>query len=130
MGGQRGVVLEPGALRTARLVTGLSVAEAAAGIVSRQALHAYEKGDIRPSGPKLRLLAERYQCSLGLLVRASQPHVPGSVGSADPTSPARELMALVAQRLNLTPLEVVEMAACITAATIVTLERTTAIALG
>ncbi|MGH7776919.1 MAG: helix-turn-helix domain-containing protein [Candidatus Dormibacterales bacterium] len=55
----RGVALKPGAVRTARLEAGLSLAELGAGHVTRSAIHQIETGRVKPSRPTLNLIARR-----------------------------------------------------------------------
>jgi tetratricopeptide (TPR) repeat protein len=59
-----GLPLKPGAARLARIEAGLSLADVAAGVVSRTAIHLIETGKTRPSPATLRLIAERTGRSL------------------------------------------------------------------
>jgi tetratricopeptide (TPR) repeat protein len=54
-----GVDIRPGAVKKARAEAGLSLAEIAAGRVTRAAIHLIENGRSRPSMPVLEMIAER-----------------------------------------------------------------------
>lgn len=70
----KGQAINPAALKQARQAAGLTLAAAAAGIVSRQALHLYETGKARPVRPKLEAIADRLGVSVGVLL--ARPHDP------------------------------------------------------
>src|SRR5438105_4684984 len=55
----RGQAINPAALRHARLNAGLTLAQTATGIVSRQALHQFETGKARPAPATLEAIARR-----------------------------------------------------------------------
>ncbi|MEP7104812.1 MAG: helix-turn-helix transcriptional regulator [Chloroflexota bacterium] len=54
---RRGVNVRAGAVREARLATGLTLAALASNQVSRQAVHQVESGRVRPTLPLLNLIA-------------------------------------------------------------------------
>ena len=54
-----GVDIRPGAVKQARAEAGLSLADIAAGRVTRAAIHLIETGRSRPSMPVLEMIAER-----------------------------------------------------------------------
>src|SRR5262249_8017809 len=71
---QPGPALHPPALRQARLDAGLTLAQTAAGIVSRQALHQFEAGKARPVPATLEALALRLAIPTdSLLARPRDP---------------------------------------------------------
>jgi tetratricopeptide (TPR) repeat protein len=70
----RGQSINPAALRRARLDGGLTLAQAAEGIVTRQALHQFESGQARPALRTLEAIARRLDIPLdGLLDSPSDP---------------------------------------------------------
>jgi tetratricopeptide (TPR) repeat protein len=71
---QRGQPINPGALRHARGEAGLTLADASAGICSRQALHQFESGKARPTAEKLGALAARLRVPVEALM--ARPHDP------------------------------------------------------
>jgi len=58
-GRRRGVAVREGSVRQARLEAGLSLAQVAAGAVSRTAIHLIEYGRVKPSLETLRLIARQ-----------------------------------------------------------------------
>jgi tetratricopeptide (TPR) repeat protein len=70
----RGQAINPAALRQARQAAGLTLTEAAAGIVSRQALHQFEAGRARPRREILEALAQRVLAPVDTLL--ARPHDP------------------------------------------------------
>lgn len=73
----RGYAINPAALREARRDRGLTLAQVADGIITRQALHQFETGKARPSHATLQALAERLGIPLGALL--ANPHDPREV---------------------------------------------------
>jgi tetratricopeptide (TPR) repeat protein/DNA-binding XRE family transcriptional regulator len=70
----RGQAINPAALRQARLDAGLTLAQTAEGIVSRQALHQFEVGKARPVPATLEAIAARLGVPLdALLARPRDP---------------------------------------------------------
>jgi tetratricopeptide (TPR) repeat protein len=70
----RGQAINPAALRQARLDAGLTLAQAAEGIVSRQAMHQFEAGKARPVQSTLQAIAARLRIPLdALLARPRDP---------------------------------------------------------
>src|SRR5258708_1078913 len=70
----RGQAINPSALRQARLEAGLTLAQAAEGIVSRQALHLFETGKARPAPATLQAIVDRLRVSTELVLAG--PHAP------------------------------------------------------
>jgi tetratricopeptide (TPR) repeat protein len=70
----RGLAINPAALRQARSQAHLTLDEASRNICSRQALHQFESGRIRPRRPTLVLLADRLHVPLDALL--ARPHDP------------------------------------------------------
>jgi tetratricopeptide (TPR) repeat protein len=64
--GQRGLDIDPGAIRRARQAAGLSLAQVAGNEITRQAIHLIETGQTRPSMRSLEIIARR----LGIPVSA------------------------------------------------------------
>ncbi len=81
----KGIDVEPDAIRLARLEAGLSLAAAAAGIVSRQALQQFETGRARPSLDVLERIAQRLGRSTDefLARRAAATHRDSAVRMAE-----------------------------------------------
>jgi transcriptional regulator with XRE-family HTH domain len=71
---KRGKAINPSALRQARHDAGMTLAQASAGICTRQALSQYENGRARPSEPKLTALAERLNVPVDAVL--ASPHDP------------------------------------------------------
>lgn len=70
----RGQAINPAALRQARLDAGLTLAKAAEGIVSRQALYQFESAQARPARSTLEAIARRLEFPVdGLLDRPTDP---------------------------------------------------------
>jgi transcriptional regulator with XRE-family HTH domain len=55
----KGIAIRKSSVRQARLEAGLSLAQVAAGIVSRAAIHHIENGRVKPSLETLRLIAHQ-----------------------------------------------------------------------
>jgi tetratricopeptide (TPR) repeat protein len=64
----RGQAINPSALREARLAAGLTLAQVAEGIVTRQALHQFETGKARPTPDTLGAIAARVGVELDVLL--------------------------------------------------------------
>jgi transcriptional regulator with XRE-family HTH domain len=72
--GRRGVAINPAALRRARLEAGLTQAEVAGEVMSKQALHAIETGQNRPTREHLLAIADRLEVPVAeLLADPSDP---------------------------------------------------------
>jgi tetratricopeptide (TPR) repeat protein/DNA-binding XRE family transcriptional regulator len=70
----RGQAINPAALRQARVDAGMTLAQAADGIVSRQALHQFEAGKARPVQATLEAVATRLRVPIdALLARPRDP---------------------------------------------------------
>jgi tetratricopeptide (TPR) repeat protein len=70
----RGQAINPAALKQARQEAGLTLAAAADGIVSRQALHLFETGKARPVESNLQAIAARLGVDVNVL--RARPHDP------------------------------------------------------
>ncbi len=102
----RGVAINPAALRQARRDRDMTLAQVADGIVSRQALHQFEAGRIRPTQATLNGLAERLGVPVESLV--ARPHDPREGSMRDLMEkqhwPELERLAvLVLADMNVTP---------------------------
>src|SRR5215469_13581462 len=102
----RGEAINPAALRQARRDAGLTLAETADGIVSRQALQQFEAGKARPMPGTLQAIARRLGIAADALL--ARPHDPREVAMRELEEKQRwrELERLAAQTLadlNVTP---------------------------
>src|SRR5215467_4526484 len=102
----RGEAINPAALRQARRDAGLTLAETAEGIVSRQALQQFEAGKARPMPGTLQAIARRLGIAADALL--ARPHDPREVAMRELEEKQRwrELERLAAQTLadlNVTP---------------------------
>src|SRR3982074_137117 len=70
----RGTAINPAALRQARVAARMTLEQAAAGIVSRQALYQVEQGQARPMRRKLEAIAARLSIPVDALL--ARPHDP------------------------------------------------------
>jgi len=96
-GRRRGINIDPGAVRRARLEAGLSLAQiVAGGGVSRQQVHLVEKGRARPSAQTLQLIAARTGKPISYFVAGA--HAGTAAGESRGTDALSELERLTAQR--------------------------------
>ena len=103
---KRGQAINPGALRQARRGAGLTLAQVAENICSRQALSQFENGKARPTPAKLEALAERLRVPVDALV--ARPHDPREQRMAELEEQQRwreleQLATRVLADLNVTP---------------------------
>src|SRR5438132_7923727 len=89
----KGVDIKPGTVRQARAEAGLSLAEVAAGELTRAAIHLIETGRSRPSMPTLQLIASRTGKSLAYFL-AERPATLAAQHPASLDPPLTELERL------------------------------------
>jgi len=102
----RGEAINPAALRQARRDAGLTLAETAEGIVSRQALQQFEAGKARPMPGTLQAISRRLRISADAIL--ARPHDPRELAMRDLEEKQRwrELERLASHTLadlNVTP---------------------------
>ena len=73
-GRRKGVPIRDGSVRQARLEASLSLAQVAAGEVSRTAIHLIEKGRVKPSLQTLRVIARQTRKPIGYFLLDSDSH--------------------------------------------------------
>ncbi len=102
----RGRPINPAALRQARLDAGLTLAQAADGIVSRQALHQFEAGKARPGQATLWAIADRLGVSQDVLLARPRDPRERRMRELDEKQRWRELERIAEDTLgdlNITP---------------------------